>query len=120
MLLDMFRDRVSTSILFFPGGECCLMNDSHIFSTTQQFIGTVTSLCVYRRLHVKAKIVVSAAGALHTPALLLRSGLRHKGLVGASLTLHPVLGVGGVFPHEEVRNAYCVPLFGSSVEMCLL
>lgn len=48
-------------------------------------------------------MVVSAAGALHTPALLLRSQLSHRGMVGASLTLHPVLGAGGVFPGEEVR-----------------
>jgi long-chain-alcohol oxidase len=54
---------------------------------------------------VKAKIVVSAAGALHTPALLLRSQLSHRGMVGANLTLHPVLGVGGVFPGQEVSHA---------------
>lgn len=69
---------------------------------------------------MKAKIVVSAAGALHTPALLLRSGLRHKGMVGASLTLHPVLGVGGVFPHEEVRSTCWVPLFWKYPKQCLL
>jgi long-chain-alcohol oxidase len=55
-----------------------------------------------RRVFIKAKLVVSAAGALHTPALLLRSGLSHRGMVGAYLTLHPVLGVAGVFPEEEV------------------
>jgi long-chain-alcohol oxidase len=48
--------------------------------------------------------VVSAAGALHTPALLLRSQLSHRGMVGANLTLHPVLGVGGVFPGQEVST----------------
>lgn len=53
---------------------------------------------------VKAKLVVSAAGALHTPALLLRSGIRHRGMVGANLTLHPVLGAGGVLPGVEVRS----------------
>mmetsp|Transcript_11165 Transcript_11165/g.18281 ORF Transcript_11165/g.18281 Transcript_11165/m.18281 type:complete len:359 (+) Transcript_11165:405-1481(+) len=54
------------------------------------------------RIRVKAKVVVSAAGALHTPALLQRSGLRGKGdLVGKHLTLHPVLGVGGVFKDGE-------------------
>lgn len=52
---------------------------------------------------MKAKVVVSAAGALHTPALLLRSQISHKGMVGQHLTLHPVLGCGGVFPNLEVR-----------------
>lgn len=53
---------------------------------------------------VKAKVVISAAGALHTPALLLRSGITHSGMVGQGLTLHPVLGVGGVFPDIKVCN----------------
>ncbi|KAJ1426748.1 hypothetical protein B484DRAFT_450537 [Ochromonadaceae sp. CCMP2298] len=57
-----------------------------------------------RRLRVKAAVVVCAAGALHTPALLLRSGLKGApadGAVGAHLALHPVCGVGGVFPEEK-------------------
>ena len=56
----------------------------------------------HRRIVVRARVVVSAAGALHTPALLLRSGLSHRGMVGQGLTLHPVLGVGGVFPDTQV------------------
>ena len=59
----------------------------------------------HRKVIIKAKIVVSAAGALHTPALLLRSKLAGRGgsgQVGAYLALHPVLGAGGVFPDLEV------------------
>ena len=33
-----------------------------------------------RQLVVRARVVVAAAGALHTPALLLRSGEAHTGL----------------------------------------
>ena len=72
-------------------------------------------LPAHRKLVVKAKVVVSAAGALHTPALLLRSQICHSGMVGAHLTLHPVLGAGGVFPDVEVRKNT-----GSAVPRCVV
>eukprot|EP00981_Chlorochromonas_danica_P003536 scaffold659_cov192-Ochromonas_danica.AAC.49 len=49
---------------------------------------------------VNGKVVISAAGSLQTPPLLLRSGLQHP-LVGANLTIHPVLGVGGIYPDKD-------------------
>lgn len=52
------------------------------------------------RLHVRARAIVAAAGAIGTPALLLRSGL--GGEVGRGLHLHPVSAVWGTFD-EEVR-----------------
>ncbi len=51
-------------------------------------------------LTVRARTVVVAAGAIGSPALLLRSGL--DGAVGRNLFLHPVTAVWGLFP-EEVR-----------------
>jgi choline dehydrogenase-like flavoprotein len=53
------------------------------------------------RLVVRARAVVAACGALQTPALLLRSGLRNEN-VGRHLHLHPVTGVSAVFD-EDVR-----------------
>ncbi len=44
-------------------------------------------------VRVQCKYVVSAAGAIHTPALLLRSGLTNRN-IGGNLQLHPV---GAVF-----------------------
>ena len=52
------------------------------------------------RLVVRAQAVVAAAGAIETPALLLRSGLR--GQVGRHLRLHPGTAAMGVFG-EPVR-----------------
>jgi choline dehydrogenase-like flavoprotein len=48
---------------------------------------------------VRARAVVVACGALHTPALLVRSGLTHP-LIGRNLYLHPVSAVGAFFPER--------------------
>jgi long-chain-alcohol oxidase len=48
---------------------------------------------------VRSRAVVAACGALHTPALLKRSGLSNKN-VGKHLRLHPVGLVGGVFDED--------------------
>jgi long-chain-alcohol oxidase len=53
------------------------------------------------RVTVRARAVVSACGALQTPALLARSGVRSKAL-GKHLRLHPVMVVWGQFD-EEIR-----------------
>jgi choline dehydrogenase-like flavoprotein len=49
-----------------------------------------------RRLTVHGRAVVVAAGSLHTPALLLRSGLENPN-IGRNLHLHPATAVGGFF-----------------------
>jgi choline dehydrogenase-like flavoprotein len=48
------------------------------------------------RLRVRAPLVIVAAGAIHTPGLLARSGIRHPRL-GRNLRIHPAVGVGGYF-----------------------
>ena len=49
------------------------------------------------RIVVRARCVVVAGGALQTPALLLRSGLRHPHL-GRHLHLHPTVVVAANYP----------------------
>jgi choline dehydrogenase-like flavoprotein len=53
------------------------------------------------RVSVRSRAVVSACGAINTPALLRRSGLGNRN-IGKYLRLHPVSGVWGVFD-EEIR-----------------
>jgi choline dehydrogenase-like flavoprotein len=53
-----------------------------------------------RRLRVRARAVAVAAGAIESPALLLRSGL--GGQVGRNLRLHPGTAAFGVFD-DDVR-----------------
>lgn len=50
---------------------------------------------------IRCKAVVVACGAIHTPALLLRSGLRNEN-IGKNLHLHPVSNVCGVF-NDDIR-----------------
>jgi choline dehydrogenase-like flavoprotein len=51
------------------------------------------------RVTVRCKAAVVACGAIHTAALLLRSGLRNPH-IGKHLHLHPVSNVCGVFDEE--------------------
>jgi long-chain-alcohol oxidase len=51
------------------------------------------------RLTVHARAVIAACGAIHTPALLRRSGLGNDN-IGKHLKLHPAAAVFGVFDEE--------------------
>jgi choline dehydrogenase-like flavoprotein len=53
------------------------------------------------RVTIRSRAVVAACGALHTPALLKRSGLQNQH-VGRHLALHPATAVWGVYD-EELR-----------------
>ena len=55
-----------------------------------------------RDWEVRAKAVVSAAGAFGTPELLMRSGISHPAL-GRHLHIHPAAWIGARYP-EEVRG----------------
>jgi choline dehydrogenase-like flavoprotein len=52
-----------------------------------------------RPLTIRARAVIVACGALHTPALLRRSGLQNPN-IGKHLRLHPAAAVFGVFDEE--------------------
>jgi choline dehydrogenase-like flavoprotein len=74
------------------------------------------------RVTVRAERVVVAGGAIQTPALLLRSGLRHPHL-GQHLHLHPTVAVTGVYPWAiepwfgpsmSVVNDSCTRLHGTN------
>lgn len=65
--------------------------------------GTVTDDDgLQHKLTVMAKVVVAAAGSIHTPALLMRSGLRNEH-IGRNLHLHPVSVTYGIYD-EPVRG----------------
>ncbi len=60
-------------------------------------------------LEVKARVVVLACGAFHTPVLLMRSHVPNpSGMIGHNLTIHPAAKVMALFD-EEVRGWDEVP-----------
>jgi choline dehydrogenase-like flavoprotein len=70
----------------------------HEGGRAQAASGTVrTSDGNWHPLRVRARVFVAAAGAVGTPALLLRSSLGN-GEVGRDLRLHPTSAVTGTFP----------------------
>jgi choline dehydrogenase-like flavoprotein len=61
---------------------------------------TVTNASGHRyHFTIHAKIVVVSAGTLHTPALLMRSGLTNPN-IGDNLRLHPTTVISGVFEED--------------------
>jgi choline dehydrogenase-like flavoprotein len=52
-----------------------------------------------KTITISAERVFVCAGAIHTPALLIRSGLVHK-YIGLNLHLHPTVVVSGIYPHK--------------------
>ena len=62
--------------------------------------GVEATLANGRRVEVRAPVVVAAAGALETPALLLRSAIGGPA-VGRNLRLHPTPALAGYYPEEQ-------------------
>jgi choline dehydrogenase-like flavoprotein len=71
--------------------------------------GVVAVSATGQRLTVRARAVVLAAGTLMTPTLLMRQGLANaSGQLGRNLSVHPALGVIGLFP-DVVRGSSSIP-----------
>ncbi len=68
-------------------------------------------------IEVRAKLVISSCGSVHTPALLHRSGIRpSSGLLGQNLSLHPNAKLVAIFDEpvrgwEGVHQAYQIREF---------
>jgi choline dehydrogenase-like flavoprotein len=60
-------------------------------------VGTYYGFGEPKKVEIKAKKVVVAAGSIQTPALLLRSGLQHSA-IGKHLYLHPTTVVSAIYP----------------------
>jgi len=101
----VYGAKQSTALTYLPaaqrkGGR--LIFDTRVERVVIEggFARGVTATCTASgktwRLDVTARAVVAACGALETPALLLRSGVKDKN-VGRYLRLDPTVAVGGIF-----------------------
>ncbi len=62
-----------------------------------------------RELEIEADNVFVCAGAIQTPALLRRSGI--KGNVGNSLRIHPMLKIAALFDHRLDSHRSALPIY---------
>lgn len=53
---------------------------------------------------INSRYVVSSAGSVHTPALLLRSGITARGNVGANLRVHPATFIYAAFFRVSIEE----------------
>ncbi len=68
--------------------------------------GTVAGPVLTGAVEIRAKVVLLAAGALHSPAILLRSPLSGRSpALGRFITLHPAVTLSGILPHEVLGFA---------------
>jgi choline dehydrogenase-like flavoprotein len=67
--------------------------------TSRDTNGGVSGKTYSRKVIIKAKRVVVSGGTMHTPIILMRSGLKNRH-IGKNLKLHPVQIVGSIFDEE--------------------
>ncbi|ONK58870.1 uncharacterized protein A4U43_C08F580 [Asparagus officinalis] len=61
------------------------------------------SICNNKQFVIESKVTVIACGALNTPGLLKRSGLKNKN-IGKNLHLHPAVMAWGYFPAKSANS----------------
>jgi choline dehydrogenase-like flavoprotein len=91
-----------------------IMVNTHIDKVLTE-LGEVRGVKGYRRLEngkkaeftIKAKRVFVCAGSLHSPALLIRSGLTHPH-IGRNLYVHPTMSVAAYY--DEPMNPWFGPM----------
>ncbi|KAJ5509915.1 Alcohol dehydrogenase long-chain fatty [Penicillium expansum] len=69
------------------------------WKSRDSYLGLGGIAAVERKVIIKAKKVVVSAGALQSPLLLLRSGLKNP-QIGRNLYLHPVMAASAVFDQD--------------------
>ena len=92
------RSTLATYLQDAAGGGARIVVDADVrlIDTDQGRVAGVVARVGHHTLTVRARAVVLAAGALNTPALLLRSGLGGRA-AGQYLRIHPVTALWGRF-----------------------
>jgi choline dehydrogenase-like flavoprotein len=90
--------RAGARLLFRTRADTVELDGGRVAAVQGQYVGPAG---VTRQVRVKCRVAIAAGGAIHTPALLQRSGLRSRP-IGEGLRLHPTTAVAGEFP-DDVR-----------------
>jgi choline dehydrogenase-like flavoprotein len=94
------RDAVAQGARIIAGVQIERINQQNGSVTGAEGICRVSEKGVFS-IKIKAKRVVVSAGSLHTPVLLLKSGLRHP-QIGRNLYLHPVVPVAAFYQNDTL------------------
>src|SRR5258707_5007231 len=89
-----------TRIIVHCGADKVLIDNGHVEGVKADVSEKQTGNA--HNLTIHAKIVVVAAGAVNSPAILLRSGLENQH-IGRHLHLHPTAAITGIYPDK----VYC-------------
>jgi hypothetical protein len=90
-------------------------------SSSRVTAGAPTATLQQLQITIHAPLVVASCGSIHTPALLLRSGVKAGGNVGRHLRLHPAAGLVGYFePTAEQKAAGQGAVDMYKVRFCML
>lgn len=100
-LLTYLQDAADHGATIVPGADVRRVTRDRGRATGVEALVRVPGAPRPFALQVRAPVVVIAGGSIHSPALLLRSGLRSSAL-GRHLTLHPATAVLGLMD-EPVR-----------------
>ena len=110
MGITYIADAVSAGLTLYSNTKCLRLQSEgrRITAVHAEVLDPDTDRPLGRELLLRPKVTVLSAGALGSPAVLIRSGLDRDGLVGRRTCLHPVIGLPAIYS-ERIDGFYGAP-----------